>query len=417
HLATIRFHSRVTMGDFTAAHHKGLSEAMAALSREMDISRTASGDMRKSMGMAAEAGIVKGQGTLGQLRGDLAQAVQRFEAGVRASNAALVTTSRKEIEKLAERIDEYQAKLRAGQEVQEAKMIEVLAGREAAARDKTSFLLFLVVLFGLAASVGVTYSILAPIRGISARLKDIASGDGDLTLRVRTSAGGELKELAGYMNLFLDRTEGIVSTVSGASDVIGRVTEEVGQHTAHTNLAATGINRLMVEQSLGLDESTRQVESIDDLIQHQGESTQQAARLSRIAMDRALQGGASVNETVEAMLMIEESSRKVEALVSTITEIASQTNLLAINAAIEATKAGEHGRGFAVVAEEVRKLAERSRKLTGEVTGHINESSTRVKAGVNLAKTAGHSLEGIIKDFPKEQAGIAEARVRLAEIQ
>jgi hypothetical protein len=98
------------------------------------------------------------------------------------------------------------------------------------------------------------------------------------------------------------------------------------------------------------------------------------------------------------MEKIEESAHKVEFLVSTIQGIATQTNLLAINAAIEASKAGEHGKGFAVVAEEVRKLAERSKGLTGEVTELINEVNSRVKIGSSLAKGAGTALDGIIKD-------------------
>jgi methyl-accepting chemotaxis protein len=260
------------------------------------------------------------------------------------------------------------------------------------------FYLVAVLAFGVGAAVVVTFSITSPVRQVIRRIRDIATGDGDLTKRVSTRAGGEMAELASWLNAFLEKTHGIIATIAHASYTVRGTTAQVGHIAEGVTIAAAGINKSMMEQSMNIDECTSRVGSIDDLIQNAGESTRQAASLSKIAMDRALQGGASVHETVEAMEKIEESARKVEELVSSINEIASQTNLLAINAAIEATKAGEHGKGFAVVAEEVRKLAERARKLTAEVTALIGESSGRVKAGVGLARAAGVSLDGIIKD-------------------
>ncbi|MCO5143559.1 MAG: methyl-accepting chemotaxis protein [Oligoflexia bacterium] len=324
-----------------------------------------------------------------------AQKMERLTGNMQSPEFPII---KREIEEIANEIETQVGRLRAKNELYEMKVLERLLDKEKTSSKTLGWYLIAVLVFGLVAALVVTYSIVAPMKVILHRLVEIATGDGDLTIRIQTRSGGELKELAFWMNTFLDKTESIISTISGASKVVSETTNMVGNYTQNTSIAASGINKSMMEQSMNIDECASSIGSIDDLIQSSGESTRQAASLSKIAMDRALQGGASVHETIEAMEKIEESSKKIEELVSSINEIASQTNLLAINAAIEATKAGEHGKGFAVVAEEVRKLAERSRKLTGEVNALIGESSGRVKAGVNLAKTAGVSLDGIIKD-------------------
>jgi len=323
---------------------------------------------------------------------------EKLQDAYRTANRQEIYSAKLEIDKYFAELEATLSKVRATHEIQEMKGLSQISEKEEASHKQMYILMAVVLLFGVGTSLVVSYSILHPIKQIVSRIKDIATGDGDLTKRIHAYAGGEMGELADWINLFLDKTHGIISTIANASNTISKTTNNVGVHTNNTTISAIGINKNMMAQSMSMEDCAMSLNNIDELIQSSAESTRQATGLSKIAMDRALQGGSSVHETIGAMEKIEDSAQKVEVLVSTINEIASQTNLLAINAAIEASKAGEHGKGFAVVAEEVRKLAERSRKLTGEITELITESNTRVKAGVQLAKNAGVSLDGIIKD-------------------
>ncbi len=260
-------------------------------------------------------------------------------------------------------------------------------------------LMLLVTIFlGLTAVLLVTWNVTRPMKLVVDHFRDIVTGEGGLTKRVSVRAVGEMAEISRSMNDFLDKTYAIVSTIRDASQIIASSVSEVKENTDSTALSAIEINRNMMTQSMNLEDCSVSVSRIDELLHSSDESSRQAASLSRLAMERALRGGGSVQETVQAMGKIEESATKVDVLVSTINGLATQTNLLAINAAIEASKAGEHGKGFAVVAEEVRKLAARTGKLTGEVNDLISETSERVKVGSELARGAGVALDGVIKD-------------------
>lgn len=260
-------------------------------------------------------------------------------------------------------------------------------------------------------------SITAPLSRMLGMLKDIAEGEGDLTRRLETDRKDEFGELSRWFNRFVDNIHAIISQVAGNT---GQVSAAACQLQATAEQIATAAEEVAC-QSVTVATAGEEMSATSNDISH---NCSLASEISNRANQTATGGAAVVQETLVGMQNIaervQETARTVEslgarsdqigAIVGTIEDIADQTNLLALNAAIEAARAGEQGRGFAVVADEVRALAERTTRATKEIgtmikgiqsetAGAVNsmEHGVReVEKGMDSSRKSGEALSQIV---------------------
>ena len=212
---------------------------------------------------------------------------------------------------------------------------------------------------------------------------------GDLTVNSNTHRVDDIGRLLRGIDNVGGGLASVVGNVRRSSEAINVAAREIA--TGNADLSAR-----TESQAGSLEETASSMEELTSTVRQNADNAQQANQLAGSATEAATHGGKVVEQVVETMGSIRDSSRKVVDIITVIDGIAFQTNILALNAAVEAARAGEQGRGFAVVAGEVRSLAQRSASAAKEIKELIGDSVRRVDAGSELADQAGAAMQEIM---------------------
>ncbi len=260
--------------------------------------------------------------------------------------------------------------------------------------------------------VGFPILVTGPLHHLLNRIEQIADGDGDLRVRLDVLSNDELGRLSLAFNRFLDKLQPLIKEV-------GRVTDEVESAAQSLAGLAAANDRLISSEHAAVDQVSTAATQMSSAVHEVARNAQNAADAARSAEAQSREGAQVVSATISSIRQlaqeVESASTTIQALeqeaanigvvLAVIRGIAEQTNLLALNAAIEAARAGEQGRGFAVVADEVRALAARTQESTKDIQVMIE----RLQIGVQNAVKATHSGSSKARQSVEQAAGVDQA--------
>ena len=274
--------------------------------------------------------------------------------------------------------------------------------------SESQTLLLGILIIGMAVSLAVVLFIpglvVQPLKKVSDRLLDISEGEGDLTARIELKQNDELGKMVLYFNNFMDKLQDVIGTIQSTASSVEDNTFKLSADAATSKDSIDHQHQALTQVATAVNEMAAAIQEVAQNTSDTADEARKASSLSESGQNivhsttTQIQALAEQVQTAAGMIShVEEEANNVNSVIDVIGGIAEQTNLLALNAAIEAARAGEQGRGFAVVADEVRTLASRTQESTQDIQRMLQKLQQGVTDAVTAMNTSSDSAQKTVE--------------------